>query len=797
MGRKRKPFIEKGKAQRYFLTHGEKFADIFDGNSAITKEEEEEIDLPSHAPALSLIEPAGPNPNERKKTNKKAVTIDDLLSKPDHVTSMGHVNTGYDYDKHYKTMGNGVYIGADGTITKDATKISGIQEEEDDDDVEDDSQSIMTSATGLTWNTNKTKKNKKKKSKVDIVELEAERLGREIAKEAALTISAECMDEDLKAALFDDADEEGEFELLDNDFISQVIVGNGQIDGGTSSIHESINTDNNNIDVTDEMYNNTKGFDWEAHMKYLITRSEGEIKSKARGWGDDDDDDEDDESGEFDIDLSELGLSEQDAAAFISNQNSNESSKSKNNKKWNSLANIGIPVKGAYSNGDVDTAYGSSRWGGSIASTANPQFVEDQFNEIIDDYDDDDIGYGRDEENEENEDNEDNEENDNESSHDVNNYYSSTGIDITNSSVLDAALDDFIQAREDERMKVGISITDEEIANNKFLYVKGARDLSHLEHINKTGDNLLHEAREALTNMSIQDKNNYQNNDLNSEKEITQLRLAEALQEKYAQEITESVGRDYSELEKCQEYLREGLEREPEQWDCESILSTYSTLDNHPTVIGAPTGGNSKGKRKNRLDRERNSRNSDTSTLSRIMLTSKLGIPRGYGAASTAKGVPQQGRVDMNDKALDIQMSKDTKAAKKLQIKNQIQISSNSNSNSSSSSGPSRYFLKTVQENEEMELDSLGSDEIEENFDDELQEGKDDWEDDELFKNKNKKVKETSEEKKARKAAVKEERRQKRAQKKGLKDAYRSEGLNILRGHALKQDIDGTSVFRY
>lgn len=33
----------------------------------------------------------------------------------------------------------------------------------------------------------------------------------------------------------------------------------------------------------------------------------------------------------------------------------------------------------------------------------------------------------------------------------------------------------------------------------------------------------------------------------------------------------------------CQSYLRE--ERPEELWDCESIISTYSTLDNHPSVI--------------------------------------------------------------------------------------------------------------------------------------------------------------------------------------------------------------------
>ena len=36
-------------------------------------------------------------------------------------------------------------------------------------------------------------------------------------------------------------------------------------------------------------------------------------------------------------------------------------------------------------------------------------------------------------------------------------------------------------------------------------------------------------------------------------------------------------------IETCQAYLQEV--RIEEEWDCESILSTYSTLDNHPTVI--------------------------------------------------------------------------------------------------------------------------------------------------------------------------------------------------------------------
>jgi hypothetical protein len=37
-----------------------------------------------------------------------------------------------------------------------------------------------------------------------------------------LVLTLECMDEDLKAALFDGFDEEGDFEELDDDFVVQV-----------------------------------------------------------------------------------------------------------------------------------------------------------------------------------------------------------------------------------------------------------------------------------------------------------------------------------------------------------------------------------------------------------------------------------------------------------------------------------------------------------------------------------------------------------------------------------------------
>lgn len=48
-------------------------------------------------------------------------------------------------------------------------------------------------------------------------------------------------------------------------------------------------------------------------------------------------------------------------------------------------------------------------------------------------------------------------------------------------------------------------------------------------------------------------------------------------------EVTKNLNEDHRDIETCQEYLRH--ENEREEWDCETILSTYSTLDNHPSLI--------------------------------------------------------------------------------------------------------------------------------------------------------------------------------------------------------------------
>lgn len=61
-----------------------------------------------------------------------------------------------------------------------------------------------------------------------------------------------------------------------------------------------------------------------------------------------------------------------------------------------------------------------------------------------------------------------------------------------------------------------------------------------------------------------------------------QVELQEETEQVLLRMKRDAVNKDTS-IETCQEYLKEV--RIEEEWDCESILSTYSTLDNHPTLI--------------------------------------------------------------------------------------------------------------------------------------------------------------------------------------------------------------------
>lgn len=149
----------------------------------------------------------------------------------DHVNELGFANDGYDYSKHFGDADGGVVYGAN-ALSQTLLRAKHMELPEE------------VFAQG---------------------DLDPDIL------QHAITISEECMDEDLRAALFEDADEEGAFEELDDDFVAQAMA-----------------------EPT------TQDFDFEAHMAKLLNKSaaamglSGAKKGGALGRLD-----EEDEEGEF------------------------------------------------------------------------------------------------------------------------------------------------------------------------------------------------------------------------------------------------------------------------------------------------------------------------------------------------------------------------------------------------------------------------------------------------------------------------------------------------------------------
>ena len=67
------------------------------------------------------------------------------------------------------------------------------------------------------------------------------------------------------------------------------------------------------------------------------------------------------------------------------------------------------------------------------------------------------------------------------------------------------------------------------------------------------------------------------------------------------QTMTEDNGAFQRQLEKDDAYMRP---KSKAKWDCETIISTYSNLDNHPSEIGIPTNPKGKKKKKSQMSED-------------------------------------------------------------------------------------------------------------------------------------------------------------------------------------------------
>lgn len=260
------------------------------------------------------------------------------------------------------------------------------------------------------------------------------------------------------------------------------------------------------------------------------------------------------------------------------------------------------------------------------------------------------------------------------------------------------------------------------------------------------------------------------------------------VQLEYAAMLSEQEDK-FDELRTCQEYLRE--ERVDEQWDCESVLSTYSTLDNHPSLIKEP-GSSKFRKHKSRLARDQEAAALESESNfdgkaaliaksagilppQRIELTGKLSLPVGFGmsahsnvkradGSSVLGGYSSHRGVRFEDRHSERSVTSVSRGLKAKKVEGRVE-----------------------RECDEVLLEAEGEGEGEESDED------DDFSDWTIQTRKG----ETPEEKKARKAAIKADRRVKRQNKKVMKEIYKVEGIRQIVATGRKQEIDHVSVFRY
>lgn len=256
--------------------------------------------------------------------------------------------------------------------------------------------------------------------------------------------------------------------------------------------------------------------------------------------------------------------------------------------------------------------------------------------------------------------------------------------------------------------------------------------------------------------------------------------------------VVETARGEHKEIESCQEYLRDVVERE--EWDCESILSTYSTLDNHPALIKTPS---------------RSVRSSSGKSEAASTATSNQTWVSEGGHAYKGKIRPQK----VYDKPKTYTMpsaaggSASSQTARilltgRLQLPEGFQDSAKNNRVSRQHSSIELLSKLSIDESNKKSMASevsVAAEVAPESDEEEDSSGEEDEEEDEALALEDApgRVKETPEEKKRRKQKVKEDKRLRRTMKKQLKTAFKTEYVQQVANKAKAQDINSVRVFKY
>ena len=452
MGKTKKKFIDKNEAQHFHLLHRSQ------RDEAYAKEER---------PSDFVLVPAANNEYKKSFLTSVFQHENNEQSTKDHINSLGFKNDGYDYEQHLKVMDGGKFMSKDGQFVE---RIG--------------SQSINLPEDAFAS------------------EFELDRNFQ------AITLNPEFMDDDIRTGLFEDGDELGEFEQLDDDFVLQIA---------------------SEPEVQD--------FDFDAHMAKLLELSERSVKGdslgkNARGW-----DNSNNVKGHFLKRKNKItnkydGLHEFQEAA-------DEEYETDDNEDYDDHENDEDNEDGEY-------------------NTKNKNIeIDEEFDKILDEYDDDQIGYISDDENIE--------------------LDGVIDINDENNEVLNKALEEFIIEHKDIQLYEGCKLEDIE---------KMKKDIA-IFRSNINDDNNNNDSPTGHTKNPINYEKEY-SEQIESQKESGEMFSEYTHDIRKALTVFHEENEEVKEIEtqkyfQSQEYLRHETVRE--EWDCETILSTYSTLDNHPTVI--------------------------------------------------------------------------------------------------------------------------------------------------------------------------------------------------------------------
>ena len=314
---------------------------------------------------------------------------------------------------------------------------------------------------------------------------------------------------------------------------------------------------------------------------------------------------------------------------------------------------------------------------------------------------------------------------------------------------LDKALDEFIDVYPEEYNAVISKSNISKLENSNFAIRSKVKEKifeDRREIVEDNSDKLLLQDKEYLKSQII-------------EAEKAQEEAIEFIERLEIEERSGVIG---EEILKASPYLAK--EKVVEEWDCESILSTYSTTENHPTVIRAPSSRFKEHKSKFlladekayeqrlrtmentehllRLDKSRRQFEDSEGPVPQIVLKGKLGLPQGF----------EPGKKRFENKSL------------------------------AASAGVGVVGAAAAAASNDTDSDN-GEDDDSENL----------VVDTSIGRPKN----ETKEEKAARKKAIKEAKKEKREVKKATKTAYNDESKKLANQNINAGEVNRVPVFRY